>query len=303
MESKTNTSKPGASYQEPKKKVPMYLIALVITLSVVAILLGIKLYTDSRAHKENMLYVEGEKQKLETELTGLIVEYDSLKTFNDSLAGQLTAEQEKIRQLLKREASSTTKIKMYERELETLRKVMRSYIVQIDSLNTKNQELTAENIMVRQELNQVTTDYEEVSRQKEELSSTVKVAQQLIAKDVAIDGLNKSSKETTKVRKIEKIRVCFTVEKNKVALAGNKTIYLRITRPDDLVLSSPEAGTFEYNGELLVYSAKRDLEYENVEIEMCIYWDVTEDLIEGTYLISLYTEGYELVGSEPIVLK
>jgi predicted nuclease with TOPRIM domain len=303
MESKTNTSKPGAIYQEPKKKVPMYLVALVITLSVVAILLGIKLYIDSRAHKEEMLYVEGEKQKLENELKGLIVEYDSLKTYNDSLADQLTAEQDKIRQLLKREASNTTKIKMYERELETLRKVMRSYIVQIDSLNTKNQELTAENVMVRQELHKVTSDYEDVSRQKEELSSTVKVAQQLIAKDISIVGLNRNSKETYKIKKIEKIRVCFTVEKNKVAKAGNKTIYLRIIRPDDVVLSSPEAGTFVYNGESLVFSAKRDLEYENADIEMCIYWDATEELIEGTYLISLYTEGYELVGSEPVILK
>jgi len=303
MESKTNTSKTGALYKEPRKKVPMYLVALVITLSVVAILLGIKLYIDSRAHKENMLYVEGEKQKLETELNGLIVEYDSLKTNNDSLADQLTAEQEKIKQLLKREASSTTKIKMYERELETLRKVMRSYIVQIDSLNTKNQELTAENITVRQELNKVTSDYEEVSREKESLTSTVKMAQQLKADGVSIVGLTKNSKEIKKIKKIQKIRVCFTIRENAVAEAGTKTIYLRIVRPDDVVLSSPEAGMFQYGGESLVYSAKRDLEYDNVDIEGCIYWDVTEELIPGTYFISLYTEGYEMIGSEPLILK
>ena len=302
MEPKTSTPNPGAMRQEPKKKVPMYLIALVITLSVIAILLGIKLFIDTRSHNESMQYIESEKQKLETELNGLIVEYDSLKTNNDSIAGQLTAEQDKIRQLLRTQASSTTKIKMYERELETLRKVMRSYIVQIDSLNTRNQELSAENVMVRQELTKVSTDLEEVSRQREVLSSTVKIAQKLNAKNVVIEGLNKNSKETPKIKKLEKIRVCFTVLENSVAEPGNKTIYLQIIRPDDVVLSSPEAGTFMYEGESRVYSAKRDLEYDNADIDMCIYWDVTEELIPGAYFVSIYAEGYE-IGSGTFALK
>jgi len=299
MESNAKTPTTGT---ENRKRVPMYLIFLVVTLSVVAILLGIKLYVDSRAHKENMVFVEGEKQKLEKELNQLIVEYDSLKTDNDTLAGQLTAEQERIRDLLKRQASSTTKIKMYEKELETLRKVMRSYIVQIDSLNTRNQQLTAENVTVREELSKVTTNYEEVTKQKEELTSTVKIAQQMRTGNVTVVGL-KGDRETSKAKKVEKIRVCFTLRENAVAQAGTKTIFVRITRPDNFVLSSPEAGMFELNGEQTVYSAKRDIDYENTDLEACIYWDATEELIPGTYLIGLYTEGYEITGSEPLELK
>jgi predicted nuclease with TOPRIM domain len=302
MESKTNTPNPRPPYEEPKKKVPMYLIALVITLTVVSILLAIKLYSDTRSHNENMQFVEAEKGKLEGELNGLIVEYDSLKGENDSLASQLTAEQDKIRELLKREASSTTKIKMYQRELETLRKVMRSYIVQIDSLNTRNRELTEENVQVRQELNQVTTDYETVSKQKEELSQTVKIAQKLDAKNIFAEGMNKNSKPSDKIKKIAKIRVCYTIRENNIAIAGKKMIYMRISRPDDVVLSSPEAGTFDYDGQSLVYSSKRELEYENVDIDMCIYWDVTEELIPGTYFVNLYSEGYE-IGTSSFVIK
>ena len=302
MESKTNTPKPGAMHMEPRKKVPMYLIALVITLSVIAILLGIKLFVDTRSHNENMQYVEAEKHKLEGQLNDLIVEYDSLKTQTDSLSGQLTAEQDKIRQLLRTQASSATKIKLYERELGTLRKVMRSYIIQIDSLNTRNQELTAENVMVKQELTKVSTNLEEVSKQKEVLSSTVKIAQKLNAKNIVAVGLGKNSKETSKLKKVEKIRVCFTVRENNVAEPGNKTIFLQIIRPDDVVVSSPEAGTFLLNGESKIYSAKRDLEYENADIDMCIYWDATEELIEGTYFVSLYSEGYE-IGTGTFALK
>jgi hypothetical protein len=302
MEPTKVTPNQRPTYQEPPKKVPMYLIALVITLAIVSILLAIKLYTDTRAHSENLQFVEAEKGKLEGELNGLIVEYDSLKTQNDSLSGQLGAEQDKIRQLLKTDASNATKIKMYQRELETLRSVMRSYIVQIDSLNTRNRELTEENINVRQDLNKVSTDLETVSKEKEALSSTVKIAQKLDAKEIVVEGLNKNSKPTDRIKRITKIRVCFTVRQNNIAIAGKKMIYLRITRPDEVVLSSPEAGTFDFNGQSLVYSSKREVEYENADIDMCIYWDAAEELIEGTYFINLYSEGYE-IGSSSFTIK
>jgi predicted nuclease with TOPRIM domain len=294
--------KANSPYQDSKKKSPMLLITVVITLSVIAILLALKLYIDTRRHNENVQFIEAEKSKLEGELNYLIVEYDSLKMQSDSLAGQLEAEQDKIRNLLKREASSATKIKMYQRELETLRKVMRSYIVQIDSLNTRNLELTEENIQVRRELHQISTNYEELSKEKEVLSSTVKEAQRLSAKNIISEGLNRNSKPKDRISKIEKIRVCFTVRENAVAQAGSKMIYLTITRPDDIILSSPDAGMFMLGNESRVYTSNRELEYDNADIDICIYWDISEELIEGTYFINLYCEGFE-IGSSILVLK
>lgn len=302
MEPKSNTSKPTMPPPPPEKKVPMYLIAVVITLAIIAILLGIKLYTDTVKHNENLQYVEGERAKLERELNDLIVVYDTLKTQNDSLAQQLEAEQERIRTLLKRQASSTTKIKMYQRELETLRKVMKSYIVQIDSLNTRNRELTEENVQVRQELQKKSTEYEELSIKTHELSETVRFAQKLIATNIIAEGLNRNSKPKDRISKIEKIRVCFTIRENAVAEAGNKTIYLRISRPDEVVLSSPEGGIVDFDDQSIAYSAKRDLDYANEDIDLCVFWDATEELIPGTYFISLYAEGYE-IGSTSMALK
>jgi len=302
MEPKSDTSKPTMPPPPPGKRVPMYLIAIVITLSVIAILLGIKLFTDNRKHNENLQYVEGERSKLEQELNDLIVVYDTLKTQNDSLAQQLEAEQERIMKLLKRQASSTTKIKMYQRELETLRKVMKSYIVQIDSLNTRNQELTDENVQVRQELQQKSTEYDELSKTANELSETVRFAQKLIATNIVAEGLNKSSKPKNKISKVVKIRVCFIIRENTVAEAGNKTIYLQITRPDEVVLSSADGGVVDFENESIAYSAKRDLDYANADIDLCIFWDASEELIPGTYFIRLYSEGHE-IGTTNLVLK
>lgn len=290
------------SYEEPEKKVPVSLVAAIIILSIVAIILAIKLYVDNKHNKENITLIEGEKSQLEGELNGLIVEYDSLKTKADTLDSQLSAEQDRIKKLLEVNASNATKIKMYRSELETLRKVMKSYIVQIDSLNTRNQMLTSENMQVKAELGKISTDYEQLSQKSEELSSTVKIAQKLNAKNIAIQGQNKSSKPTEKIKKVTKIKVCCTLRENSVAIAGKKMIYVQIIRPDNVILSSPSAGTFDYEGNAIVYSAKREVEYENADIDMCIFWDKTEELVAGTYMVKLYAEGYQ-IGSGSVVLK
>jgi len=303
--SNNNKEKQYAYNTETKKKVPMYLVAIVITLIILSLVLGIKLYINTsqrNAVSEDLQYVKTEKVKLEGELSGLIKEYDSLKTNNDTINRQIMQQQDYIKKLLKIDASSVTKIKMYQKELETLRKVMRSYIVQIDSLNTKNMELTNENIDVHQKLNTVNTNYEQLSKKSDELSSTVKVAQKLTAKNITVEGNNKRSKETDRVSRIEKIKVCCTVRENPVAIAGTKTIYLRISRPDDVILASQDAGTFDFEGNPIAYSAKRDLEYENKDIDICIYWDNKEQLIPGTYIITLYAEGYE-IGTATLILK
>ncbi len=303
MERKTEQDT-GMHYNN-KPKVPLYLVAIVVTLGVLAVVLGILYVQKSKEHAEtveDVEFVQEQKQQLEVELNELIINYDSLKTENDSINTKLVSEQEKIRRLLRIRASNTQKLKMYQKELSTLRKVMRSYIVQIDSLNTRNRELTQENIEVHKELVQVQTDYDELHETKEELTSKVALAQKLSAKNIIAVGLNERSKEKDRIAKISKVRVCFTVRENNVAEPGNKMIYIKLTRPDEIVLSSPEAGVFEFQGEQMVYTEKRELEYDNQDIDMCIYWDKNEELIPGTYFVSLFAEGHE-IGTTTLELK
>lgn len=298
--STTENQKPQYEYKAPKAKVPMYLIFLLVTLSVIVIILGIFFYqknSELSKAKDDVSFIEEQKRSLEGELNQLIVGYDSLKTENDSINLKLEGEQDKIKKLLRINASNSQKIKLYQKELGTLREVMRSYIVQIDSLNTRNRELTEENILVRQELKQKESDYDELSQTTDQLSSKVEMAQKLIAKDIIAVGLNDRSREKDKVTKIAKIRVCFTIRENKVAESGKKMIYLRIVRPDNVVLSSKEAGLFDFQNESMIYSAKRELEYDNQDIDMCIFWDKIENLVPGSYKILLYCEGHEIGSS------
>ncbi len=287
---------------KPKKRSTTLLMVVIGLLTVAITVLGIMLYQNSQKyHEEKQLIVE-EKMDLERQLNEMIIEYDDLKTENDSINSLLVTEQDKIKRLLKIDASNAQKIKMYKQELETLRKVMRSYIVQIDSLNTRNRELTEENIQVRTQLARVEEDREVLTKEKEDLSSQVAMASVLSAKNVIAEGLNKKSKPNDKSGKIEKVKVCFTVRENAITKAGKKIIYLRIVRPDEVVLTAGGSTMIEINGEQLVYTAYRELEYENQDIDMCIYWDKTEELIPGTYAVHLFAEGVE-IGSTTFDLK
>ena len=307
METPNNQTKETKTprYGGPDQKTRLVLIIVIAALAVLIVVMGIFLYrfsSDLKKTEEANLLLKEQKVELETKLNGLIVEYDSLMTTNDSINRLLATEQEKIRRLLRYRASDATKIKMYTKELETLRNVMRSYIVQIDSLNMRNQELTAENVMVRTRLREVETDRDELSKQKDLLSSQVQLASVLTAKNIIVSPLNKNSKVKDKVNKVEKIKVCFTIRENSVAEPGPRDVYMRIIRPDDVVLASDANDLFEYNGEMVIYSAVRELEYENKDIDMCIFWDNAETLIPGIYTVILYCEGYE-IGYTTFALK
>jgi len=302
METTDTSTNKGYIDDKPKKRSTTLLMVVIGLLTVAITVLGVMLYQNSQKYNEEKQLIVEEKMDLERQLNEMIIEYDDLKTENDSINSLLVTEQTKINRLLKIDASNAQKIKMYKQELETLRKVMRSYIVQIDSLNTKNRELTAENIQVRTQLEQVEQDRNVLTQEKEDLSSQVAIASVLNAKNIVADGLNKRSKPNDKSDKIEKVRVCFTIRENAIANAGKKIIYLRIIRPDDVVLTAGGSTMIEVNGEQLVYTTYRELEYDNQDIDMCIFWDKTEELIPGTYMVHLLAEGHE-IGTTTFDLK
>jgi uncharacterized coiled-coil DUF342 family protein len=229
-------------------------------------------------------------------------QYDTLKTNNDSMNIEIGVQQDKIKRLLSVQVSNAQKIRLYKKELSTLRSVMKSYIIQIDSLNTRNVELTAENKNVRTQLKEIEDENTELSKIKEELNSQVEMASVLQAKNILAIPLNSKGKEKKKINKIDKIRVCFTLRENPIASAGEKEVFLRIIRPDEIVVTSSVENLFEFIDKHLVYSAKRIVDYMNQDIDMCIYWNNDGQLIPGNYVGELYLDG-SLIGNTSFVLN
>jgi FtsZ-binding cell division protein ZapB len=294
---------------ENKKNSPSLLIAGFVVMSL-ALIIVLFLFFDQRKESRAVIaqlqeysgMMEVKKDSLETELNGIIVQYDALKSDNDSINQQLSQQQEKIKKLLSMRISDAEKIKRYEKELLTIRDVLKSYIVQIDSLNTKNQVLLVENKDLKNVGAKLQTKNKQLEQEKEVLTSIKVEAKTLIAAGITAVTLNKRNKTQDKVDKVTKVRVDFTLRKNTVADASAKVVFLRLIRPDSVILSSKEAGVFDYENTQLPFSASREVNYEKNDLPVSIYWDNNGDLIKGNYVCELYCER-KLIGRSEFLLR
>lgn len=292
--------------QEKSKANKGILVLLVIIVLVLGAAVGVmlsKLSDQKKEATEVQEILEGQKRTLEEDLTDLQDQFGALQTNNDSLKTLASEQQEKITKMLAIQADNTYKIKMYQKELETLRGVLRSYIIQVDSLNQSNMALKAEKTELAKNLAEERAHRTRLTENNERLTTTVQKAQILSTSDILTIGLNSRSKDTERVRNIEKLKTCFTVRENQVATASERVFFLVIIKPDKKVLTNKTNDTFQtQEGGEIVYTSKRTIEYENKDIELCIFTDNDDRLIPGKYEANVYCEGY-LAGTSTFVLK
>jgi FtsZ-binding cell division protein ZapB len=291
----------GPVHNISKKLTPSSMIAITVILGVLLVFLVFMYFSQKSRMVEMETVLTQEKDSLTNELKSMIHAYDTLKTNNDTLKAGLVKERERIVQLLAINASNAQLIKRYKSEITTMREIMKSYIVQIDSLNTRNKILVAENTEIRQQMKQVRTVNTQLSKAKEELTDKVEIASVIQAKDVMAVPLNKKRKETTRISLLDKVRVCFTLRENPIAKSGQKEVFMRLIRPDSLVIATSPDNLFDYNRSKIIYSANRTVDYINQDIEMCIYMDNTGDFIVGTYSVELYLDN-NIIGRTTFML-
>lgn len=296
---------PGVS----RKKSDLLYFIVIITLLLTNIFFAYKFFT----MRKDKVFVEvelkeksNEKEKVQAELETLLADYNTLQTDNKQINSELEGEKEKIKQMLEEikniKSANYYQIAEYKKELNTLREIMRSYIVQIDSLNTRNLLLAEENKQVKKDYHDIKTEKDQLEQKAETLSTKVGMAETLRAMNIITLGINEKGKEITKAKRTDKIKVCFTLAENTVAPPGNRVVYLRIARPDKIILVNPENALFTFAEEDIMYSAKRELDYQNQDIDMCIYWNNDGTLIAGVYTVDAYCDGRK-IGTATFALK
>lgn len=268
--------------------------------------LSISLQQQKQANRDMQELAELDKKEMENEYQQFADQYSEMKTQinNDSIIEQLTQEQMKTEQLLKElknvKATDAREIARLKKELATCRAVIRSYILEIDSLNRLNQNLTAENTRVKGQYAEATRQIEGLNADKQSLSEKVAIAAQLDAAGISLTAKNKRGKVTKSLKKCKTLQVNFSIAKNVTAQSGMKTIYVRITTPTGSVLTN--GGTFNYENRSLQYSMKRDIEYTGNETAVTTYWNVNEFLSNGTYNVSIFADG-NMIGSRNFSFK
>lgn len=284
--------------------IPLVIVCLLLIGGVV--FLAVSLNSQKQANKEMQELAELDKKEMENEYQMFADQYSELKTQinNDSIIEQLTQEQMKTEKLLQElknvKASDAREIARLKKELATCRAVIRSYVLEIDSLNRLNQNLTAENTRVKGQYAEATRQIEGLNADKQSLSEKVAIAAQLDATGISMTLKNKRGKVTNRIKRCKTIQVNFNIAKNVTAVSGNKTVYVRITTPAGTVLSG--GGTFAYENRSLPYSMRKVIEYTGNETPVTTYWTVNEFLGEGTYNVSIFADG-NMIGSRNFTIK
>ena len=134
------------------------------------------------------------------------------------------------------------------------------------------------------------------------MKELISKASALDATEINCSPINKKGRVVKKLSKTVKLKTSFKLRKNITITAGLKTIYVRIARPDEVILSNPEDLLFEYENTQIAFSAKRDIEYEGNELEVSIFWDNDGSLIKGEYTLDLFSEGIH-IGNSSFILK
>jgi hypothetical protein len=270
---------------------------IVIFLAVILIVVVVLFFMQRGEHKQIMQSLNSEKDSIEVELNEIIESYDSLKTDNDTVNSQLFIAQTKVKDLMLEigqvKKASYSHIEQYREEVGSLRRIMRNYIVQVDSLNRRNQQLMDENAQVKQEYAQIETQKVQLEKDKERLSQRVEKAATLEAQGLTAFGINSRGNDVSNSDKAEKIQVNFTLGKNITAQRGAKNIYARIQRPDQILLLKSSNDLFPYEDLRIPYSAMREVTYEGNDLPVNIFWDNTGEppLIPGEYTVDIFADG------------
>jgi len=269
---------------------------IVIILSVLLVALAGLFFWQRNNYRTDAALIRSEKDSIATELSKMVTGYNSIRSENDSLNKTISFAQTKVKDLLSEVENvknvSYQQITKYRQEMTTLRSIMRDYIVQIDSLNQKNQRLMDENTNVKQQVTEVRSVNQQLESEKKKLEQTVTLAAQLEASDLKASGITAKGKEQVKASRIEKIKIDFILSKNQTAKRGAKNIYVRIQRPDQILLMKSEKDIFKFEDMKIPFSVMREVEYEGNDVPVSIYWDNTNEspLIPGKYTVDVFAD-------------
>lgn len=243
---------------------------------------------------------EDENTMLQRNAEELVTELEDLKDKNDTMMLKYQEAVVMLEQLQKEKTYNYEQLAKYKKEVATLREVMKGYLRQIDSLNTINSNLQAQNIQYKKEINTAQMRADVAEEKADELNTKVRIGSVIQASGIRMVALNGKSKEVKRIKMAERMRVDFDLTANELAEPGEKSIYVRIIGPDGYLLTSSDVILFNFEGDEMRASAVRKVDYENESVPVSIFYDGA--FTKGTYSVEIYVDG-RLSGSKEVYFE
>ncbi len=258
--------------------------------------------------KKEIVTIEkaGVEQQLniENQLDSLLAEHERVKASYGELSQTLTSKDSLINvkaMEIKKLLGTKTELAIVKQKLAQLQEITQIYERQVDSLFTVNRKLKAENEKIKIDYNLEQQKTSDLAKDKEALNekitgAAILKAYKIVATPYKSRGIDKE-KETDKAARTDKIKVCFTVSENKLVSPGYRRFFVRIARPDNLILTRGPAYTFQFLGQTLQFSAMETLNYEGDAADVCAFYELpvnSSELPKGRYYVNIFTEDREI---------
>jgi cbb3-type cytochrome oxidase maturation protein len=256
-------------------------------------------------------YVDNMSSDLKADFKNMLKTYDALIAKDKTKADSLNLQKDKIQSLIneidRNKKMSASQLFQMRKENETLRGIMKSYVVQIDSLNTLNLKLTSDLDQTTTKLNSTSEERDLFKADAEQKTAQVKKGSRLQAYGFSSVGLkmklNNTADETNRARNVVQIKSSFTVSENPITDAGKKVVYMQVINPDGKTLQTKSSNSIQTELGNIAYSDKKEIDYQNERIDLSIYYDIRgEEVLKGNYKVKIYCEG-NLIGTDSFTLK
>jgi hypothetical protein len=229
------------------------------------------------------------------------------KNATDSIMIQKQRIQVLMNELSSNKKMSASQLFQLRKENETLRGIMKSYVVQIDSLNTLNLKLESNLQTTKTALTNTSSERDQYKQEAQESAAQVKKGQKLQAYAFNTVGLrmklNNTTEPTNKAKNVVQIRSTFTISENPLTPSGDKAVFMQIIDPSGKTLQSKTSNVVSTDLGTIAYSDKKDINYNNEPIDLSIFYDLKGDEAEkGNYKVKIFVEG-QLVGTDSFTLK
>lgn len=272
-----------------------------------------KLLKSDMAGMDQMMegYVGNLSSDLKTDFQNMLKTYDALIQKDESKADSLNIQKEKIQKLINEintnKKMSASQLFQLRKENETLRSIMKSYVMQIDSLNTLNLKLTSDLDQTTTKLTSTVVERDQYKQDAEEKTEQVKKGSRLQAYNFSSEGLkmklNNTTEPTNRARTVIQMRSTFTISENPITAPGKKSVYMQIINPDGKTLQSKSSNTIATDLGTIAFSDKKEIDYQNQRVDLSIFYDLKgEEALKGNYKVKIYCEGI-LIGTDSFTLK
>lgn len=254
-----------------------------------------------------------QRDQLQKELEDATMRYDIIKTSNanmlhskDSTINKrdrdITEKKNRIQQLLTKVGATQEELAEAKRLIASLNSDISGYKSRVETLEAEKVVLTQEKNTVIQERNKVIKDFDSATNVIAQKESVIDVASTLSASNFSIQGINEKSngkeKETSIAKRVNKLRISFDLDENRVAQSGLKNIYVCITAPDGKEIAEEKAGSGKFStrdGEIKNYTQKLDVNYTQGKRQtLSIDWKQNTDFTTGDYKIEVYNNGFKI---------